>query len=314
MKASLNNLKYSKDEMFYILSNLSDSLDKDTIEILYVYYGSAKEYNNEWTMTIEEFVKFLNEDILKDNRFTDFINEDTRKNIIDSKDTIEDVKKLLVGNEYSRIIINTALELEGEETFNFIQDIKDMLKDESNEIYVIGDSAMAYEMNDSFGEEFNFISILTMIAIYIVVAITFKSAIIPLILVLIVQSAVYMTMGIISFTDGSAYFIAILIVQSILMGATIDYAIVYTSYYLEHRKTNNIKESIIKAYNSSIHTILTSASILIIVTFVIGKFAKEITSMICITLSKGTLCSALLILLLLPSVLGTCDKLIVKKK
>lgn len=315
MNASLNDLKYSKDEMFYILSDLSDSLDKDTIEILYLYYGSAKEYNSTWTMTIEEFVKFLNEDILNDDRFTDFINDDTRKNMIDSKETIKDVKKLLVGNEYSRIIINTSLELENEETFHFIQDIKDMLKGENNEIYVIGDSAMAYEMNDSFGKEFNFISILTMVAIYVVVAITFKSAIIPLILVLIVQCAVYMTMGILSFTEGSVYFIAILIVQSILMGATIDYAIVYTSYYLEHRKTNNIKEAMIKAYNSSIHTILTSSSILIIVTFIIGKFAKDdITSMICITLSKGTLCSALLILLLLPSVLTSCDKLIAKKK
>ena len=128
-----------------------------------------------------------------------------------------------------------------------------------------------------------------------------------------IQCAVYMTMGILSFTGGTVYFIALLIVQSILMGATIDYAILYTTYYIEHRKTMNIKDAIINSYNKSIHTILTSASILIIVTLIVGLFASAIASKICKTLSQGTLCSALLILLLLPAVLAACDKLIIKK-
>ena len=153
-----------------------------------------------------------------------------------------------------------------------------------------------------------------MIAIFIVVAITFKSVTIPVILVGVIQCAVYLTMGILSLSGGSVYFIALLIVQSILMGSTIDYAILYTSYYLENRASKNRKESIINAYNESIHTILTSSSILIIVTFIVGKFATAITSKICITLSKGTLFSTLLILILLPAIIATLDKFIVKKK
>jgi predicted RND superfamily exporter protein len=97
------------------------------------------------------------------------------------------------------------------------------------------------------------------------------------------------------------------------MGSTIDYAILYTSYYLEERKNKSKKESIINAYNESIHTILTSGSILIIVTFIVGMFATAITSKICLTLSKGTLCSVILILLFLPAILCVFDKFIVKK-
>lgn len=314
MNASLNNTKYTKNEIFGILSNLADNLDKDQVDLLYVYYGSSKEYNDDWQLTVEEFVNYLNDNILQDSRFDDFIENDMRQDIIDAKEDIKDAKELLIGNGYSRVVINTKLDPETDETFNFIQKIKDELGSSLDEFYVIGDSPMAYEMSKTFQGELDFITVLTMIAIFIVVALTFKSLIIPLILVLVIQCAVYMTMGILSFTGEKVYFIAILIVQSILMGATIDYAILYTTYYIEHRKNMNIRDSIINSYNKSIHTILTSASILIIVTLVVGNFASAIAAKICTTISQGTTCSAILILLLLPAVLASCDKIIIKKK
>jgi predicted RND superfamily exporter protein len=313
IKSSINETKYSKDEMIAILNNLSDELEDNTLELVYLYFGSSKEYNENWELTVEQFVNYLNDDILNDERFNDFIDNDMKDNILDSKEKISDAKKSLVGNKYSRIVLNTSFEEENEETFNYIKKIKNILNKENIEFYIIGDSPMAYEMSNSFVNEFNNISILTMIAIFIVVALTFKSLIIPVILVGIIQCAVYLTMGILSLSGGTVYFIALLIVQSILMGSTIDYAILYTSYYLEERKNKSKKEAIINAYNESIHTILTSGSILIIVTFIVGMFATAITSKICLTLSKGTLCSVILILLFLPAILCVFDKFIVKK-
>ena len=314
INASLNNTKYTNNEIFGILSNLTNDLDKNQIDLLYVYYGSMKEYNNDWKLTVEQFVNYLNDDILQDSRFDDFIEDDIRRTIIDAKEPINEAKDLLIGNNYSRVVINTNLSPESDETFNFVQKVKDELSDNLEEFYIIGDSPMAYEMSKTFQKELDFITILTMIAIFIVVAITFKSLRIPFILVLMIQCAVFMTMGILSFTGEKVYFIALLIVQSILMGATIDYAILYTSYYIEHRKNMNIKDSIMNSYNKSIHTILTSASILIIVTLIIGNFTSAIASRICKTISQGTLCSAILILVLLPAVLASCDKIIIKKK
>ena len=314
MNNSLNNVTYTSDEIFAIISNLSNNVEKNTVEVLYTYYGSSKQYNDEWEMTVEEFVNFLNNSILQDERFTDFIEDDMRNDIVEAKTTIQDARELLIGDKYSRVVLNTKFKAESPQTFEFIQSAKDMLGKEVENFYIIGDSPMANEMSKTFDNELNEMTIITMVAIFVVVAITFKSVIIPIILVLTIQTAVYLIMGILSIVGENVYFIAILIVQSILMGATIDYAILYTSYYLEHRKSEGIKESIIDSYNRSINTILTSSSILIIVTLIIANFASAIAAKICKTISEGTLCSTILILTLLPAVLAFCDKLIVKKK
>ena len=314
MNATINGTKYNADEMFAIISTLANDINKNTVELLYTYYGSSNLYNNSWQMTIEQFVDYLNNKVLKDERFTDFIEDDMRNKITEAKETVSDAKDLLLGDEYSRIVINTKFPAESPETFEFIQKLKDMLGKEIQDFYIIGNSPMAYEMSQTFNGELNSITIITMIIIFIVVAVTFKSAIIPTILVLTIQCAVYLTMGILSFVGENVYFISILIVQSILMGATIDYAILYTSYYLEHRKTEGIKEAIIDSYNRSINTILTSSSILIIVTLIIANFASAIAAKICKTISEGTICSTILILLLLPAILAFFDKFIVKNK
>ena len=309
---SINNKKYTKDEVYNILSKLSNNLDNDLIDLVYIYYGSKNEYNKDWTLTIEEFSRYLNEEILNDKRFENYIDDSMKEDILNSKDSIKDAKELLIGDKYSRVVINTNLLPESKETFEFIKNIKDDLSSETSKFYVVGDSLVAYEMSNTFNSELNFITILTMIFIFVVVVVTFKSILIPIILVLLIECAVFLTMGILSFM-GSVYFISILIVQSILMGATIDYAILYTSYYIEAREKNDIKTSIINAYNNSIHTILTSALVLIIVTFIVGKFSSAVASKICMTLSEGTLCSALLILILLPAVIAACDKFLIKK-
>ena len=160
------------------------------------------------------------------------------------------------------------------------------------------------------------ITILTMITIFAVVAITFKSILIPTILVLVIQSAVFINMSYLSLTGQSIFYLALIIVQSILMGATIDYAILYTSYYIENRRyyQYDVKRALIESYNKSIHAILTSASILIIVTAIVGNFATAIAAKICQSISGGTLCATLIILLILPALLATLDRFIIKRK
>lgn len=311
MNSTIKGFKYKSNEIMAIINVFTDTIDKNTVDLLYIYHGSNNNYDNSWKLTIEEFVNYINDKILTDERFTDFIDDDMKNKIIDSKQTVSDSKKLLVGDSYSRVVINSTFKPESDETFEFIKKINNELNDD---MYLVGDSTMAYEMNDTFGSELNFITILTMIAIFIVVAFSFKSILIPLILVVIIQCAVYMTMGILSLSGSGVYFIAIIIVQSILMGATIDYAILYTSYYIEHRKSMKVKEAVIESYKKSIHTILTSSSILIIVTLIVANFATEIAAKICRTISQGTICSTILILLLLPSILASCDKFIVKSK
>lgn len=314
INGTIKGTKYSSSDIFAILSKLSDDLSESTVDLVYIYHGSQNKYDKSWTLTVEEIVNYLNDTILNDKKFNQFIDKDMKDKIVSAKDSIKDAKELLKSDEYSRMIINSTYDLEGDETFKFVQSLKDELDSKDKEIYVIGDSPMAYDISNTFDGEMNLITILTMIAIFVVVAITFKSCLVPFILVLIIQCAVFFTMGVLSLLGGKVYFIALLIVQSILMGATIDYAIVFTSYYREHRNKYDIKESLIRAYNSSIHTILTSGAVLIIVTLIVGNFASAIAAKICTTISQGTMCSVLLILFVLPALLAICDRFICKEQ
>ena len=137
-----------------------------------------------------------------------------------------------------------------------------------------------------------------------------------MLLVLVIQCAVYIVMSYLSLTGSSIYFIALIIVQSILMGATIDYAILFTSYYVENRSyfKMSIKDALINTYNKSISAILTSASILVIVTAIVGIFASAIAGKICKSISLGTLCATIIILVLLPPLLAILDRFIIKNK
>ena len=313
VNSSINNTKFTKDEMLAILSKLSPNVNKDTISLLYMYYGSDRNYDDNYTLTIEKLIDYLNKDILNDSRFLEFIDDDMNKRIRDSKKRIKDAKELLVGDKHSRMLVITDYGNEGLDTFNFIKDTRSDLN-KIDDKYLIGNSPMAYDISKSFDSEFNFISLITLASIFIVVALTFKSIISPLIISLIIQCSVYVTMGILAFQGEPVYFISLLVVQSILMGATIDYGIVFTSYYLEIRKDHNVKDALSKAYRKSSHTIFTSGTILILVTLIIGLFADGVTSKICMTLSKGTLCSVILIILILPGVMAALDKIIVRNK
>ena len=312
MNDSFKGVEYTSSEAFGLLKVLSNDLNKELIDLVYIYFGSNNQYNNSWTLTIEELVNYINDDILNDSRFNEYINSDKRKEIIDAKDSIRKAKDLLVSSKYSRVVLNTKYSFEGEDVFKFIEDTENEIGNKDG-VYVVANSNMAVEMSKTFDDELNRITILTIIFIFVVVAITFKDLIIPTVLVLMIQCAVYLTMAVISITGSSVYFISVLIVQAILMGATIDYAIVYTSYYLESRKEMNVLDSIINAYNKSIHTILSSSSILIIVTLVVANFASAIAAKICETISQGTFAAVILILFILPGVLATCDKVICRK-
>lgn len=141
--------------------------------------------------------------------------------------------------------------------------------------------------------------------------ISFKSITIPFLLTLIIEGSIWITMATNYLADKSAYFICYLLVVSIQMGVTIDYAILYTNKYVESRKRFTVYESIQRAFKEAIPTILTSGSILVIAAFLVYKFSKlSIISEIGFLLSKGSLISIIFILTTLPQLLIVFDKII----
>lgn len=170
-------------------------------------------------------------------------------------------------------------------------------------------------MSNNYNYEMNKFTIITIVLIFLVVLFTFKLLIIPFILVFLIQCAVYVLMGIINILDMKVYYLSLLIVQSILMGATIDYAILFTNYYRELRKDDSIRISLKETYNKSIHTILTSSLIMIIITGILGFVFKVPTiGEICHIIAIGVTVAVILILFVLPSIIVLFDKKIINNK
>lgn len=316
INAVVNSKEYSAEEFASKLGGISPELNENTVGIMYLYYSAVRNSNPEWKLTIEELFAHLYNNMLNDERFSGMIDSEMREQILGAKTQIEDGLSQMKGENYSLLMIDTTLDLESDETTSFISElIKDCDSALGKEYYLIGNSPMSYEMQQSFDKEMLLITLLTAISIFIVVAITFRKLSIPLILVLLVQCGVYITVSASGIRGYSLYYLAMLIVQCILMGATIDYGILFTNYYCEYRKTLGIKEALTAAFDGSTHTIFTSGLIMVFVTGVLGFSPIDPTiAQICQTVAIGALSAIILILFILPGLLAAFDKLVTKEK
>ncbi|MDR1538301.1 MAG: MMPL family transporter [Clostridiales bacterium] len=292
-------------------------MDAATVTQLYNYYAVAHGDLPEGRIALDELVSFLADTVAVYEQWKPYFTADLLVQLDAAKAEMENGKSELVGDNYSRIIINTDLPQESTETSRLIEALEQDLESLAGEHYLVGNSAMAHEMSSTFPSEMNFITILTAFAIFVVVAIAFKSISIPLILVCIIQCAVFITMGLATIGGSNMYYLPLLIVQCLLLGATVDYGILLTSYYREARKRREKKEALIFALNHSIHTILTSASILIAVTGALGILlagSDAAISEILLTIAEGGLCATVLVVFVLPGLLSAFDRFVVGKK
>ena len=293
-----------------LFGGLSSQMDRGTMELLFLYYASVNRGEADWTMSMQELFDYLQNEFLTDARFASFLTDDMRAQITGAQTMLTDAVAQLRGSNYSRLVLTTTLPVESTETSAFISGLmRELDAVTTGDHYLIGNSAMGYEMENSFHSELLLITILTAVSIFLVVVFTFRSLIIPALLVLLVQCGVYITVMIVGLQGLEIYYLALLIVECILMGATIDYGILYTSYYREMRTHMSVRDALIAAYRGSIHTVLTSGSILVLVTAVDGRFFGNLAvEQICRTISIGAFAAILLILLFLPGVLALFDR------
>ncbi|MFR1831759.1 MAG: efflux RND transporter permease subunit [Lachnospiraceae bacterium] len=241
---------------------------------------------------------------------------DTSADIDELYDSVCDARAQLEGENYSRIIFDLEGPVEGEETFAAIDEIRDIIHKYYKKGYVVGDSTSDYDLSKSFVSDNLKISILTALFVAIILLFTFKSYALPLLLVLTIQSSIWLNFSVPYLTDSTMFFVSYLIVSAIQMGATIDYAIVITSRYMVLRETmESKKEAIIESLNQAFPTVITSGSIMVAAGFIIGKVTTDGTiSSLGTTLGRGTLISIILVMTVLPQLLLMFDKVIEKSK
>lgn len=323
--ATTLGMKLTQSEALAAFSTLAgDAIDPDAfpdgidmewaIGELYRSYLNVDPVPADATVELYGFAMYLIHDLQSDPDanilLKAFLNSDAVREQLNAADTmLQQGKAQLIGSEYSRILIDTELPKESEQMYQLIERLEAKLGKDLSDYYIVGDSYVAYEMKQSFRNEVNFITILTVVLIFIVVAVTFKSVLIPAILVLLIQCAIFLTMSFSYFADLGFYYLAVIIVQAVLMGASIDYGILYTSYYREHRRISDIKTSIGASYRDSLGTMLTSSSILFFVTLIIGLTADNPSmSQVCLAIAIGSFFAAFLCVVVLPGILATLDK------
>ena len=312
--AVVSGKEFMVKEMVEFVGKISNKFNDNTVELLYLYSASLKQGNDRSTMSPETLVKHI-EKLASEPLFSTLLTNEQKAGIAKARNQLDDGVQQLKGEEHSRLTVTTKLPVESEKTSAFVKEMTELCDEKlSGEYHLIGNSIMVDEMESGFGREQLIITLLTAVSIFIVVALTFRSLAIPAILVLIVQCGVFITVSALGAIGGTMYYLALLIVECILMGATIDYGILFTSYYREMRATLSVCEAIVAAYNGSIHTILTSGTIMVLITAVIGPlFGNPTIEQIVRTLSVGCASAMFLIIFVLPGILALCDRVIVRK-
>ena len=299
------------------LSNVkSDPVTPAQMSLLYDYYGAVNSPCDSLRLGFGPLLSYLCDTLVYDPRLADILPDTIGSQAANIKSQIADGLGQLRKEKHSILVVLSSLPKESQETYDFV-DTLTALADARipHEHYYVGESVMYAEMRAGFDHEMNVVSLLTILSIFLIVAITFRSVIVPTILVVTVMSAVYVNVVVAGLVSGQMLYLAYLIVQAILMGATIDYGILFANYYRESRKTMLPVDAVCAAYRGSIRTILTSGLIMVIGPGAMALAVDDLMiSNIVGCLAVGAFMAIVLTLSVVPAVLVALDRWVVYGK
>ena len=294
-------------------------IDREVVEVLYMAYAyNQEQYGpvvtgiDDYDVPIIDMFLFLY-DQYKEGYVTLDSNLDEKLTTL--YDTLHDAQLQLQGSDYSRLVLNISLPVEGQETYDALEEIRGIAAQyySKDSVILVGNSTSDHDLESSFASDNIIISVLTALFVMIILFFTFQSAGLPVLLVLTIQGSIWINFAVPSIEGQTVFFIAYLIVSAIQMGATIDYAIVISNRYLQLKQQMPLKEAITETVNQSFPTVFTSGSILTCAGFLIGEIASDATvASIGVALGRGTLISIILVLFVLPQILLMGDIIIEK--
>ena len=227
----------------------------------------------------------------------------------------EDTLSKLISDNYSRMVITVKSDYEGEEAFKLVEEIRNIAKEYyGDKYYLAGSTVSTYDLMDTVTADMVSVNLLAIGAVFLVLAITMKSISVPIILVLAIETAIWFNLSIPYYMNTPLFYIAYLIISSVQLGATVDYAILMTERYLEFRKDFNKKESVVKTVSVSMVSILTSGTVLTAVGLLLGYMTThQLLAQLGRLLGKGTICSLVIVIFVIPGLLYIFDGVVVKK-
>ena len=308
--------RYSAGRVYRALSRAGVPISREELDLLYLYTGAKQGADSTMTLSPEQLLGFVADTLINDPALAPMIPDSLRAAITMGRDSLMNSVSILRGRNYSAAVVMSEYEVESDASFAYLEN-NHALADAafSAPHYWIGGSEMYKELKDGFPAEVLLLTLLTVLAIFIIVAFTFRSVLIPIPLVMTVLTGIYANVWAVGASGQTMYFISYLIVQGILMGATIDYSILFTGYYLRSRRIMPRSEALASAYDNSIHSILMSGLILTLVPFAMSYAMHD--AMICSILksiSAGAATVLMVVLFMLPGVLAAIDKIVIPRK
>ncbi len=206
---------------------------------------------------------------------------------------------LLMSDDYTRMVVTADTEPEGKEAFELVEALRALgERYYPGDNYLTGGSSNIYDMRDTVIEDDKVVNSLSMIAIGLVLMLNFKSLIVPLILLLVIESSIWINLAVPYFSGTPLYYLASLIINTVQLGATVDYGILFTERYMEKRRTKPRMEAAAGAISETFPAILTSASILCLGASMLGNSSSvDIVSQIGFLVGRGAAISALMVIL-----------------
>ena len=222
----------------------------------------------------------------------------------------------LNSDHYTRMVLTVDADYEGDDTFDLVENVRNTAeKFYPGKWYLAGEGISTYDLMDTVTADNVKVNLVAIGAVFLVLLITMKSLILPVILVLSIETAIWINLSIPYFADKPIFYIAYLIISSVQLGATVDYAILFTDRYREMRQNYSKKDAIVNTISAVTVSILTSGSVLTVVGFLLGAFSTHgLLSQLGYFLGRGTLCSLAVILFALPGLLYLFDKWVIKNK
>ena len=291
-------------------------LDYEVAEALYAAYAvDQNEYGKlisglgDYKVPLFDMFMFLQRE-MKDGNIT--LDGDIQETLDDLFEQLNKAQLQLQSDKYSRLVVHLNLPEESDETLAFLDTMHAMIaKYYSSDTYIVGNSTNVKDLSSSFGEDNMLISVLSALFVVIILLFTFKSAGLPVLLIVVIQGSIWINFSVPTIQHESLYFLGYLIVNSIQMGANIDYAIVISSHYSDLKKEMRPKEAIITALNEAFPTIFTSGTILAVAGALIGVMTTNpVIAAIGTCLGRGTVISIVLVMAVLPQILLIGDTIV----
>lgn len=226
----------------------------------------------------------------------------------------EDILSIFENGSHQMIIINSKYEMATDELNHQIEEINSILKEYDENAILAGEGPLMNDLVEIADHDFNSVNIVSIAVILVIMIFVLKSASLPIILIGIIEFAIFINMGIPTYTNTILPFVASIVIGTIQLGATIDYAILITTKYIGLRKEGkDKKQAVDEALGTSISSIVTSGLCFFGATFGVGAYSQiEMIGSLCSLMSRGAIISMIVVITVLPAFLLVCDKLICK--